>query len=100
MATPRPATTWLIRAFAPGCPTMLRSWASKPGKDGGEVLSIVYDLPTDDAARIARAMAKSAQSLTHVRIGRDCVRHLKATVHGRHRTLTVDALLVNDRRPI
>lgn len=88
------ATTWLIRAFAPGCPTMLRSWSSKPARDGGELLTIVYDVPGGEAQRRARALARSAQSLMHIMVGRTAVRELTAKVHEDHATLTVTALLV------
>lgn len=96
MATRRvnAATTWLIRAFAPGCPTMLRNWASKPAADGGELLTIVYDLPGDDARRYARALARSARSLTHIAVGQTSIRELTAKVHEEHATLTVAAVLV------
>lgn len=99
MATRRinAATTWLIRAFAPGCPTMLRSWASKPAADGCEQLTIVYDLPGEEACRRARALVKSAKSLFHTAVGRTSIRELTAELHEDHKTMTVTALLVKDR---
>lgn len=97
------ATTFLIRSFAPGCPTMLRSWSSKPERvpDGGrhervERLTITYDLPTVEAHRRARELERSARSLLHVAIGRTSIRYLTVEVSARHSTMVVDALLGRD----
>jgi hypothetical protein len=101
MATRRvnAATTWLIRAFAPGCPTMLRSWESKPEKIDGERcerLTIFFDLASDPALVRAKELEKSAGALRLIRIGKTVVRDLAASVSDEHRTLKVEALLGSD----
>lgn len=97
MATRRinAATTWLIRSFAPGCPTMLRSWSSKR-HERGELLTIFFDLPSHDAFTIGLERAASAGSLRLLRVGKRIIRDLQAEVSGQHRTLKVQALLVDD----
>jgi hypothetical protein len=91
-----PATTWLIRAFSPGCPTYLRSWESKPIRTEGErceALTIFFDLPDDPAFRRALELAASAGTLRLIRVGKTIVRELSADVSGPQRTLVVEALL-------
>jgi len=89
-----PAVTWLLRAFAPGCPTMLRSWASKPVDGGGERLTIVYDLPDGKARLRAFELIKSAASLKTVAIGAHAIRDIEPRVTETPDLLTVDVLLV------
>lgn len=99
-----PATTWLIRAFAPGCPTMLRSWASFPAwaehgprrRRTGEKLVLFFDLPDQPAFTRALELEGSAGALRLIRIGRTVVRELTAQVSGEHRTLKVEAHLANE----
>jgi hypothetical protein len=94
MATRRinAATTWLIRAFAPGCPTMLRSWSAKR-VDDRDHLTILYDLPDDAAFQRALELERSAGALRCIRIGKHVVAELTAGVIGAHRTLKIDAVL-------
>lgn len=99
-----PAVTFLIRAFAPGCPTMLRSWESRrrrPCHDGVretiDQLTIFYDLPDQPALLRALELERSAPSLVHVRVGRTVIRGLAASISGEHRTLKVEALLARDK---
>lgn len=101
MATRRvnAATTWLIRAFAPGCPTMLRSWESSRVSGEGERcerLTIYFDLPTEPAVDRAKELERSAGALRHIRIGRTVVRDLSAQVSDAQRVLKVEALLAAD----
>lgn len=101
MATRRvnAATTWLIRAFAPGCPTNLRTFASKPVRVEGtrcEKLTIYFDLPDQAAFGRALELEASAPTLRLIRIGRTVVREISASVSGAQRTLTVEALLGMD----
>jgi hypothetical protein len=93
-----PATTWLIRAFSPGCPTLLRYWVSSRSDDG-DLLTIFFDLPDDPAMERAGELAASAGTLRLIRIGRTIVRDLTAEVCGDQRTLKVDALLGVDSTP-
>lgn len=95
------AATFLIRAFAPGCPTMLRSWASKPRRVEGarcEALTIHFDLPDQPAFARALELEASAPTLRLIRVGRTVVREVSASVSGAQRTLTVEALLGTDQR--
>lgn len=91
------ATRWLIRAFSPGGATLLRSWDSRPERcpQAGRVerLTIHFDLPDDAAFARAVELAAAAASLTQVRIGRDVIRSIIATVSDQHRVLTVVVLL-------
>jgi hypothetical protein len=94
-----PATTWLIRAFAPGCPTMLRSWASQKltaKQGGGERLTIYFDLPNDDALALAGDLAARAPTLRLVRIGKTTINDLAVLVSAEQRTLKIEALLGSD----
>jgi hypothetical protein len=94
-----PATTWLIRAFAPGCPTMLRSWASQRvmiDRERFERLTIIFDLPDEPAFSRAVELESSAATLAHVRVGKKVIRELAAEVSEAHRTLKIEALLATD----
>lgn len=85
------ACNWLIRAFAPGCPTALRTWSVKvEGK--AERLKIAYDLADDQARRIAADLVKRAGTLELVRIGRRVIRSPQAAIADD--VLTIDVLLV------
>lgn len=90
------ATRWLIRAFAPGCPTLLRSWESARIGHDGELLTIFFDLPDDRAAARAKELERGAKSLAQVRIGKTAVHDLTATISDEHRTLKIEALLALD----
>jgi hypothetical protein len=107
MATRRinAATTWLIRAFSPGCLTMLRSWASVPvwsshpdhrRHRAGELLTIFFDLPDQPAFTRALELERSAGALRQIRIGKNVIHDLTAKVSGEHRTLRIEALLGTD----
>jgi hypothetical protein len=88
---PHAAALWLVRAFAPGCPTHLRSWSAKLGRRG-ERVTILYDLPDEKAKRAAADLARRAPSLTQVAIGSKAVRELNVAIEGP--LMTVSALLV------
>lgn len=90
-----PATTFLIRAFAPGCPTMLRHWTSQKVSDG-ELVTIFFDLPDQRAVDRALELQPGARSLRLVRVGRTIIHDMTADVSGEHRTLKVEALLASD----
>jgi hypothetical protein len=90
-----PATTWLIRAFSPGCPTLLRHWKCRREGDA-QRLTIFFNLPGYAAAERAAELVVSAPTLRLVRIGRTVIRDLTAEVCGEHRTLKVEALLADD----
>lgn len=90
-----PATRFLLRAFAPGCPTMLRHWtARRAGR--GERVTLTYDLVDGKARLRALELAKSAPSLVQVAVGKLVIRDLAVTVEDQ--TLTVEALLVSAGR--
>jgi hypothetical protein len=89
-----PARNFLIRAFAPGCPTMLRSIASTAQPCGGEHVAIVFDLA--DAAARARAdeLVASAAALQLIAVGQTVIHDLAATLADD--LLTVAARLVSE----
>jgi hypothetical protein len=89
-----PAVTFLIRAFAPGCPTLLRSQATKAVR-GGSRLTINYDLPDSQARLRADELARSAASLKLIAVGRQVVRDVDVTIG---EVLTVSVLLVGRGR--
>lgn len=91
-----PAVTFLIRAFSPGCPTMLRSWESRPEGRRGERLTIFFDLPSPSAIARAKELAASAGNLRLIRVGRTVLREVTAEASARHGTLRVDVLLVRE----
>ena len=88
------ATTWLIRAFSPGCPTLLRCWESQVTQPACERVKIVFDVPNDEARRRAVEMAELAGNLVNVRVGWVAIRDISAVLHAEHRTLTIDVLLM------
>lgn len=90
-----PACTFLIKAFSPGCPTMLRCWSAKL-EPRGERVHLLYDLPTDEAVKRAEQLAANASALRLVAIGGKAIRELTADIHEDFRTLTVSALVVRD----
>lgn len=85
-----PAITFLLRAFAPGCPTMLSSWSRKRQGRGARI-TIAYHLPDDQARRRADELVRTAGSLHQVAIGRRVITAACATVDGD--MLNVDVLL-------
>jgi hypothetical protein len=90
------AATFLIRAFAPGCPTLLRSQESR-ATAAGEALTIFYDLPDDESFSLAVDKAERAHSLRLIRIGHAIVADLSAVVSHEHRTLKIEALLSSEQ---
>lgn len=89
-----PACAFLLRAFAPGCPTLLKCWSHKVVRIAGERcerVAISYALPDDDARRWAAERVDSAGSLHQVTIGRRSIRAASAQVAGD--LLAVDVLL-------
>jgi hypothetical protein len=88
-----PACTFLIKAFSPGCPTMLRSWSAKLEKRG-ERVTLLYDLPTDAAVGRAGQLVRQAPSFRNVAVGGKAVRELGAEILADQAVLSVSALLV------
>lgn len=86
-----PAIAWLMRAFAPGCPTMLRSWSAKLERRG-ERVTLVFDLPSDEARRCAVDLARRAPTLRQIAVGRKAIRDIHASIE--EDALNVSALLV------
>jgi hypothetical protein len=89
-----PATTWLIRAFAPGCPTLLRSQATVRVRGPADRLTIIYDLPDGKARLRADQLAKGAAALKLVAIGSQVIRDIDVAVSDDRDLLSVDVLLV------
>jgi hypothetical protein len=89
-----PAVTFLIKAFAPGCPTMLRSWSAKLEKRG-ERVELLFDLRTDDARVRAAKLVRSAGAWAHVAVGNKAIRELTAEILDED-VLNVRALLVRN----
>lgn len=89
-----PAVSFLIRAFAPGCPTMLRSWSAKLEKRGERVI-LLFDLPTDEARGRAAKLVGSASAWAHVAVGNKAIRELTAEILDED-VLNVRALLVRN----
>jgi hypothetical protein len=89
-----PAISFLIRAFAPGCPTMLRSWSSKLTRRG-ERLILLFDLPTQAAQNRAVQLVRSSAAWAHVAVGNKAIRELTAEILDED-VLSVTALLVKN----
>lgn len=85
------AGAFLIRAFAPECPTNLRSWSAKLEKRGERVI-ITFDLPTAAARKNAAELARRAPTMRLIAIGGKSIREIHAEVE--RELLTVNALLV------
>jgi hypothetical protein len=87
----RQACTWLIKAFAPGCPTTLRFWTEKRVA-GGRRLTIEFDLNDGKARLRAAELVRTAPTLNLIAVGPTVIRDLTATATDDR--LTVEALLV------
>jgi hypothetical protein len=87
-----PAVSFLIKAFAPGCPTMLRSWSAKLEKRGERVV-LLFDLPHSLARNRATQLVRSAGAWAHVAVGSKAIRELTAEILDED-VLSVSALLV------
>ena len=87
------AATFLIRTFAPGDAGLLRSWRSKLEKRG-ERVTILFDLPGEEAGRNAIDRSKRADSARLVTIGGKTIAELNVKLEGA--LMTVDALLVRN----
>jgi hypothetical protein len=87
------ATTFLIRSFAPGDLTHLRSWSAKLEKRG-ERVTILFDLPSDEARARAEKLLRQAASFRNVAVGGKAVRELSAEIFEDQAVLSITALLV------
>jgi hypothetical protein len=86
-----PAHTFLIRTFAPTCPTQLRAINARLTNRGERVV-VSFDLDDDASRHRAQRLVRSAAALREVAVGGKAIREIKAAVEGD--LLIVTALLV------
>jgi hypothetical protein len=88
-----PAVTWLLKAFAPGCATLLRHQFTKT-VPGGERVQIAYDLPDGPARLRADQLVRSSGAFKLIAIGAHSIRDIEVLVNDDRDLLSVDVLLV------
>jgi hypothetical protein len=86
-----PAITFLMRTFAPADVARAPAWSAKLERRG-ERVRLSFDLPDDDALRVAEKLARSAPALRLVAVGGKAIDELSAEICDD--VLVVSALLV------